>query len=45
MPNADKSEHLNELLTSKHKRIVASTLQYLKGFIQYQNEFYLTDKR
>ena len=30
MPNVDKSEDLNKLLTSKLKHIVASTLQIFK---------------
>ena len=38
IPNVDKSEHLNKLLTSTLKHIVVSTLHY-------QNEFYVTDER
>ena len=43
MSNVDKSQHLNELLTSKLKHIVLlQDCKYLKGFIQYQNEVYAT---
>ena len=43
MPNVDKSQHLNKLLTSKLNHIVLpQDCKYLKGFIQYQNEVYAT---
>lgn len=46
MPNVDKSQHLNKLLTSKLKHIVLlQDCKYLKGFIQYQNEVYATYER
>ena len=46
MLNVDKSQYLNKLLTSKLKHIVLLKYgKYLKGFIQYQNEVYVTYER
>ena len=46
MPNVDKSQHLNKLLTSKLSHIVLlQYCKYLKGFIQYENEVYVTYER
>ena len=43
MPNVDKSQHLNKLQNSKLKHIVLiQHCKYLKGFIHYQNEVYVT---